>query len=80
MTKVPPGWAQLVSLRCEVTVSCVIHASHTTTMSGPWEMVLNAAGLFRELATAQGRWVMMQYEPTDEALPLGVAEWDPPLC
>jgi len=79
-TGLPLGWKELVSLTCEVTVSCVQHRMHTATVTGPWEDVLNAVGLFREVATRRGHWVICRYEPSEETLPSVVSEWEPPLC
>jgi len=76
----PLGFKQLVSLRAEVTVSCHIHREHTATVTGPWRDVLNAVGLFRGVATEMGRWVMIQYEPSEELLPSCVTDWEPELC
>jgi len=76
----PPGFKELVSLKVELKVSCRHCGMHVATVTGPWRAVLNAVGLFREVATEQGRWVMIQYEPSEEELPAWVSEWEPGLC
>jgi hypothetical protein len=65
----------LRSVIVTVTVQCVNHGSHTAKMQGPYLRVLDAVALFREVATAQGRWVITEYTPSEEELPQQVSEW-----
>lgn len=71
------GFKELVSLVVEVTVGCKAHGSHTATMQGPWEKVLTAIDLLRQVCDAQDRWMITEYRPSEEELPMLVSEWTP---
>lgn len=74
------GFRELRSLRATVTVQCPDHGSHSNTLQGPWRWVLDLMGLFREISAEQGRWVVTEYQPTDEVLEKWVGEWDGGNC
>jgi len=66
----------LRSLRAEVTIECKTHGSHTSTATGPYQLVLDAVCLLREICVEQDRWLIVQYVPSEEVWPMAVSEWE----
>jgi hypothetical protein len=67
---------RLKYLAAEVTISCKNHGSHTATLEGPAELVIDTVLGFTAMAQERGRLVITQYWVIDEGETLRVSEWD----
>lgn len=67
----------LHSLQCVVTVTCHQHDTHTATVEGPFEEVMDMMNTFREAAELAGRWTLTTFKVLDERVPkLRISDWD----
>jgi len=66
----------LRSLRAEVTIQCRAHGTHSSTATGPFLEVLDAIRMLRDICDEQGRWMIVQYAPSEEVWPMAVSEWE----
>lgn len=65
----------LRSVRATVTIQCRSHGTHTATVQGPLADVLDSIGTLHDVCVEQGRWVIVEYTPSEEILPMSVSEW-----
>lgn len=67
---------RLVSLRCHVTMQCPHHRHHECWVEGPYMDVLDLVGTFRQFCAEQDRWVILEYEPSEVAVPFNISDWE----